>query len=170
MLPVEISEASPDDAEEISALAIRTYVETFGAEFEPDELAHYLEKTISVSRWREHLAQDRVLIARIDDRPIGYIQFGPAGTAGEIEMRRLYVDAGRQGQGIGSDLLRRALAEPGVAGAPVVLIEVWERNHAARRLYERFGFRHEGGREPFVLRSGEIDGYDLVLVRRNAGI
>jgi len=53
----EISEAALADAEELSALAIRTYVDTFGHEFEPDELAYYLDKTIAVPRWSEYLAR-----------------------------------------------------------------------------------------------------------------
>ena len=165
-MPVEISEASAADAEEVSALAIKTYVDTFGAEFEPDELAHHLDLTISAARWREHFARDRVLVARLGGRAIGYVHFGPAGEAGDVAIHRLYVTAELQGQRIGTQLLSRALAEPEVAAAPAVRIDVWEHNHGARRLYERFGFRHEGGMEPFVLKSGEIDGYDVVLIRR----
>ena len=80
MLPagVEISEASTDDADALSALAIRTYVETWGAEFEPDDLAWHLERTISPARWREHLVRDRVLWARCEGQPAGFVQFGPA--------------------------------------------------------------------------------------------
>jgi diamine N-acetyltransferase len=164
---LRIFEASIGDAEEISALAIRTYVHAFGADFEPGDLTHHLEKTISVSRWREHLARDRVLMARIGGRAIAYLQFGSAKTAREIEVRRLYVDAEFQGRGIGTALLERALASPEVVAAPAVVIDVWEKNEGARRLYERFGFRHEGGVKPFVLKSGAIDGYDLILVRRS---
>lgn len=165
-MPVEISEASAADAEEVSALAIKTYVDTFGAEFEPDELAHHLDLTISPARWHEHFARDRVLVARLGGRAIGYVHFGPAGETGDVAIHRLYVTAELQGQKIGSQLLSRALAEPEVVAAPAVRIDVWEHNHGARRLYERFGFRHEGGMEPFVLKSGEIDGYDVVLIRR----
>jgi diamine N-acetyltransferase len=164
---LRILDASIGDAEEVSALAIKTYVHTFGAEFEPEELAYYLEHTISVSRWREYLARDRILLVRIDGRAIAYVQFGPAKNAGEIEIRRLYVDADFQRRGIGTALLERALASPEVVAAPAVLIDVWDKNEGARRLYERFGFRHEGGLEPFVLKSGAIDGYDLILVRRS---
>ena len=165
-MQAEISEASIADAEEISTLAIKTYVETFGAEFEPDELVHHLEQTISVPRWREHFTRDRVLVARLDGRAIGYVQFGPGEDASEIAIHRLYVDADFQGQGIGSQLLRLTLAEPEVVAAAVVRIDVWEKNFGAQRLYQRFDFMHEGGLEPFILQSGEIDGYDLILVRR----
>jgi ribosomal protein S18 acetylase RimI-like enzyme len=166
-MTVEVSEATPADAEELSALAIKTYVETFGAEFESDELAHHLEQTIATPRWVDHLATDRVFMARVDTEPVGFVQFGPTDEAvGAIQIHRLYVDARFQGRGIGSDLLRRALAEPEVATAPMIIIDVWERNFGAQRLYERFGFRDEGGREPFVLSTGQIDGYDFKLVRR----
>lgn len=165
-MSVDVSEASAADAEEISALAIKTYVDTFGAEFEPDELAHHLEQTISVPRWREHFVRDRVLVARLAGRAVGYVHFGPDEQTGEVAIHRLYVAAEMQGRGIGTMLLSRALAQPEVAAAPMVRIDVWENNHDARRLYERFGFRHEGGMEPFILKSGEIDGYDLILVRR----
>ena len=161
---VIVTLASPADAAELSALAISTYVETFGSEFEPDELAHYLDETISVSRWHEYLAHDRVLVARTNGQAIGYVQAG-ATNAGAVEIHRLYIDARFQGLGLGTDLLQRILADGMVLAAPTVRITVWEHNHGARRLYERFGFRHEGEMEPFLLQSGEIDGYDFVLVR-----
>ena len=163
---LEVSEASLADAESLSALSIKTYVEAWGHEFEPDDLTWHLERTLSVLRWREHLARDRVLWAKLDGRPVAFVQFGPGRAPGEILIDRLYVDKELQGQGIGGDLLRRVLDEPEIATADAVTIEVWQDNADARRLYERFGFRFEGGRIPFLLKSGKIDGYDLVLVRR----
>jgi ribosomal protein S18 acetylase RimI-like enzyme len=163
---VTVAPASPADAAELSALAIKTYVDTFGSEFEPDELAHYLEETVSVPCWQEYLARDRVLVARRDGHAIGYVQVGSDLREGEMVIHRLYVDATFQGLGIGTDLMLRVLADETVRSAHTVRIEVWEHNHGARRLYERFGFRHEGGMQPFLLQSGEIDGYDMVLIRR----
>lgn len=168
MLPMEltIAEASLEDAEAISALAIRTYVDTWGREFAPDDLVWHLERTVSPQRWREHLVHDRVLCAWLDGHPVGFVQFGPGKGPRRMTIDRLYVERACQGQGIGSDLLRRALAEPEVATAEVVTIDVWQDNPGARRLYERFGFRDEGGRVPFVLQSGKIGGYDHILVLR----
>ena len=162
---VVVTEAAPAAISTISELAIRTYVETFGAEFEPDEMAHNLDKTISAPRWREYLVRVLVLLAYRGDRAIGYVHFG-AGENDGVTIHALYVDAAFQRHGIGSELLRSALADPVTAAAAVVRIDVWEKNPGARRLKERYGFRHEGEREPFVLKSGEIDGYDLILVRR----
>ena len=161
-----VSEASLADAESLSALSIKTYVDAWGHEFEPDDLVWHLERTLSVPRWREHLARDRVLWTQLDGRPVAFVQFGPGRSPGQVLIDRLYVDKDLQGQGIGGELLRRVLAEPEVVAADAVTIEVWQDNADARRLYERFGFRFEGGTVPFLLQSGEIDGYDLILVRR----
>jgi len=163
---VEIDEASVDDADALSALAIRTYVAAFGHSFAPDELTHYLDRKLSAVRWVEYLARDRVLLARIAGRPVGYIQFGPEEAREGVDIRRLYIDAAHQGQGIGTSLLEAVLGSPEVAAAPAVYIDTWDENTGARRLYDRFGFRHEGELKPFRLSTVEIDGYDIILVRR----
>jgi ribosomal protein S18 acetylase RimI-like enzyme len=165
-LQVEIVEASIADAAALSALAIKTYVDAFGADFEPDDLAHHLELSLSAQRWDEYLKRDRVFIARRGKQLVGYIQFGPTGRPGEMTIRRVYVLAELHGNGVGSRLLQRALSVREVVTADAVIIGVWEHNHGARRLYERYGFRHEGGKVPFVLKSGNVDGHDLILVRR----
>jgi GNAT superfamily N-acetyltransferase len=163
---LEISEASSADAERLSALSIRTYVDAWGKDFTPKDLAWHLERTISAQRWREHLAHDRVLWAWLDGEPVAFVQFGSGRVPGEMLIDRLYVEKALHGQGIGGELLRRALAEPELAKANAIAIDVWQDNSGARRLYERFGFRFEGGTVPFRLQSGEVDGYDLTLIRR----
>jgi ribosomal protein S18 acetylase RimI-like enzyme len=165
---VEIVEASEADAEMLSALAIRTYVAAFGDGFTPDELTRYLDRKLTAPRWIEYLKRDRVLLAQIYGQSVGYIQFGPEERREGVDIRRLYIDGPQQGRGIGTALLESVLASPEVAEAPAVYIDTWTENTGARRLYERFGFRHEGEMKPFVLSTGEIDGYDIVLVRRPA--
>jgi hypothetical protein len=94
---VAISEASPDDAAEISEFAIRTYVEAFGAGFRSDDLAYHLERSLSLDCWQAYLAHDHVLVAHESGRLVGYVQFGKGEVAGEVEVRRLYVDQASQG-------------------------------------------------------------------------
>jgi ribosomal protein S18 acetylase RimI-like enzyme len=162
---VEIVEASKADVEALSALAIRTYVAAFGKGFKPGELDYYLDQKLTAKRWREYLRRDHVLLAQIDGRSVGYIQFGPEENREGVDIRRLYVDTGHQGRGIGTALLETVLGLPEVSAAPAVYIDTWTENSGARRLYERFGFVHEGEMKPFVLSTGEIDGYDIVMVR-----
>jgi ribosomal protein S18 acetylase RimI-like enzyme len=165
---VAIVEASVADAEDLAALAIRTYVAAFGAGFKPGELDDYLDRKLTAPRWIEYLRRDRVLLAQLEGKSVGYVQFGPDEKGRGVDIRRLYIDTDQQGRRIGTALLERVLGLPEVSAAPAVYIDTWTENTGARRLYERFGFRHEGEMKPFVLSTGEIDGYDIVLIRRRA--
>jgi ribosomal protein S18 acetylase RimI-like enzyme len=162
-----ILDASPADAAEIAAFSQRTYAAAFGASFRPADLAHHVTTHLTPEHWQKYLARDRVLLARDTGGLVGYVQFGPCEAPGEVEIRRLYVDAPAQGQGFGTRLLAMALEHPDIAAASAVWIDVWENNPAARRLYERFGFV-KAGRKPFVLHSGDISGYDVQMVRRRS--
>ena len=53
------------------------------------------------------------------------------------ELTHLYVEPGAQGDGIGTALLEHAKAE----SAGDLRLWVFQRNHGARRFYERHGFR-----------------------------
>lgn len=98
---------------------------------------------LGLERARRH--GDLLLLLREDDGP-------PIGLAWVIEsriltraayLRLLLVAEGRQGQGLGERLL--AAAEAGAREwANHMLLLVTSDNAAARRLYERCGYRHVG--------------------------
>jgi ribosomal protein S18 acetylase RimI-like enzyme len=145
---------------------MRAYVAAFGAHFQPDDLEAHLRETLSAERWREYLARDRVLIAEGDRGIVGYLQIEPSHPRGAF-FHRLYVAPDRLGRGIGSMLLRAGLDDPAVKAAPQAVIDVWEHNAGAIRLYETFGFVATGERMPdFVTASGEVSPGDLIMVRR----
>lgn len=158
--------ASAADADALSAFSVAAYTAAFGSHFQPDDLAAHLRNTLSPGQWRAYLARDRVLIAERDGLMLGYLQIEPSHPRGPF-FHRLYVAPDRVGQGIGSILLRAGLDEPVVVAAPAVVIDVWEHNTGAIRLYERFGFVATGDRMPeFVTASGEVSPGDLIMVRR----
>ena len=61
---------------------------------------------------------------------------GPAGV-----LHDLIVDPAHRGRGFGRLLLEATLAHLASRGAPRVVLSTAERNVAAQRLFERFGFR-----------------------------
>ena len=67
--------------------------------------------------------------------------------AGEWELENIVVGEGFRQQGIGLALLRALLKEAAAGHATEIFLEVRESNLAARRLYEKIGFR-ESGRRP----------------------
>jgi ribosomal protein S18 acetylase RimI-like enzyme len=102
-----------------------------------------------------------------------YIARDEAGVAGFLILcmtgafigyiQTIAIQPNRRGQGLGSRLIdfaeRRILAE-----SPNVFMCVSSFNHAARRLYERLGYRVVGELTDYI-----VQGYSEILLRKTTG-
>ncbi|MEI6419263.1 MAG: GNAT family N-acetyltransferase, partial [Sphingomonadales bacterium] len=84
-------------------------------------------------------------LAVADAGPQGFSLCRSAGP--EVELLLIAVMPGRQGLGLGRQLLARVAQDGQVRGASELFLEVRENNFAARKLYSRCGFS-EVGRRP----------------------
>ena len=73
---------------------------------------------------------------------------------GEAEILTIGVHPGLRGSGLGRRLLEAAAVHAAALGAEALFLEVAEDNHAALRLYERFGFYLAGMRPGYYRREG----------------
>jgi ribosomal-protein-alanine N-acetyltransferase len=73
----------------------------------------------------------------------------------ELHINNIAVRPELRGQGMGSALLARVLEEAAHAGVRRATLEVRRSNDAARRLYERFGFRIAGVRRDYYTHPTE---------------
>lgn len=84
-------------------------------------------------------------VVELDGEVHGCGGFGPlAGAPAEqriAEVRKMYFDPALRGRGAGRALLLRILDEMRAAGYRTAYLETSSRMEAARRLYERTGFR-----------------------------
>ena len=102
-----------------------------------------------------------LLVATVDDGPVvGSLYMGcPIGVA-HLGMN---VATGHRGQGIGRALLEAGIDWARSVGAHKAELEHWPWNHAARGLYERFGFVEEGyRRRQYRRRDGSL--WDSVVM------
>ena len=147
-----ITEASFDDCASLADFAAKSFTDTFGHLYRPENLAAYLLSHTSVARFQQTLEEgDKVLLLSSGERLIGYAQAGklllPLPTApppGAQELQRLYLDRSVQGQGLGAKLLTAALVLPQMRNAPVLYLGVWEENWRAQKLYKAHGFQEIG--------------------------
>lgn len=106
------------------------------------------------------------LVVADDDRVDGFVVIFQ--VLDEASIHSIAVQPAHQGKGLGQMLLNAALVQMQQAGATRCVLEVRQSNSAARRLYQRSGFRldgvrksyypTEGGREDALLMSREIEG------------
>lgn len=161
--PVQASELA-----ELADLAARTFSDAFGGDMDPKDLAQTLAENRSVSYFESSMKDSNVLVAKHNDKIVGYVQYGtvkiPEAKAakGDRELGRLYVETSLQGKGIGRRLMDAALNDPEMAMAPNVFLQVWDENKRAVAMYESYGF-NECGVTRFEL-AGE-PAQDLIMVR-----
>jgi ribosomal protein S18 acetylase RimI-like enzyme len=128
-----IRRATPDDAEAIARVEMRTFRHAYADILDPQFLAE-MELGERTAAWREALERDDrvVWVAEVEDRLVGYA------SARDRELRTLYVDPAAQGAGVGT----RLLAEAEAAG--VCELEVFADNGHGIAFYEARGWRDAG--------------------------
>lgn len=83
-----------------------------------------------------------VLTAKSDGQVAGYAIVGSQWGTGYLQ--RVAVEPAQGGQGIGTDLIRAAVAWARTTPATTIVLNVRSDNASAKRLYERCGFRPTG--------------------------
>lgn len=162
---MRIRRAVPADAAVLSALSVDTFVETFGHLYPPEDLACYLALAYAPESQAELIADPTygVWLAERNGQAIAYAVAGPAGLPhpevghGDGELKRLYVRAGEQGDGLGSRLFAEAVAWLERDGPRTLWIGVWSENHGAQRFYARHGFAKVGTYEFPVGRVRDLE-------------
>ncbi len=136
-----IRRATVDDAPTLSALAARTFTETFGHLYPPQDLQAFLEEAYTVERQRVILAHPdyAVWLLELDGEAVGHAAAGPCGLPhpdvkpGDGELKRLYLIKAQQNCGWGSRLLETALAWLEHEGPRTLWLGVWSENFGAQR-------------------------------------
>ena len=141
--------ATPDDAAALAELGARSFTETFGHLYSPDDLALFLENH-TAERWREDLLDPEFIIHVGDDdgQLVAYAKVGPPSLPFEprgdpVELRQFYVLARYHGGGAARALMDWVIATAREWGNELYL-SVFVDNHRARRFYQRYGFEAVG--------------------------
>jgi GNAT superfamily N-acetyltransferase len=158
--------AAPADADEVAALAARTFALACPPTTTAEAIAEHIATVLSPARFREHLADPahRVVLAEVDGRPVGYTMIvaappADADVAGAlrlrpvIELSKVYVEAGSHGVGVARPLMaetlriaRQLAGERGRDADAGIWLGVNEHNARAIRFYARSGFGIVGTR------------------------
>jgi [ribosomal protein S18]-alanine N-acetyltransferase len=142
--------ATTDDADGIATIAARSS----GAALWPH------------SQYRQLIAMPDEYIVLVVERESLLLAFVAARIiVDEIEIQNIAVEPESRSLGIGSQLVAKTLEIAANRGFGGALLEVRESNKAARKLYERQGFREVGRRAKYYSDPEEA----AVLYRKNLG-
>jgi diamine N-acetyltransferase len=143
-------DASAADAAALADLHRRSFVETFGHLYRPEDLDAFLHR-LNEEGFRGELldGEHQVRFAEADGMPVAFVKLGPITLPVEperpaLEFRQLYVLRAWQGSGIAPALAEWALAQARARGAEELYLSVWTENHRAKAFYRRYGFLYVG--------------------------
>ncbi|MGD8701869.1 MAG: GNAT family N-acetyltransferase [Desulfosarcina sp.] len=165
---ITIRRAAPQDHRLVAALGRNTFLDSFGADNHPQDMADYLAQSFSPQIQADQLAQpgSLFLIAEAGTQPVGYARLVEAPSPAcvvvstPIQLERLYAARQWIGHGVGSALIDACIAEAKARDCDGIWLGVWEKNERAIRFYQRWGF-DQIGTQPFTL--GHDRQIDLVM-------
>ncbi|MFL5500922.1 MAG: GNAT family N-acetyltransferase [Gemmatimonadaceae bacterium] len=164
-----IRRACESDVAALAEFATRTFVETFGPDNQPEDMAMFLASTFGVEHQAREIADSAwvTLLVEIDGTLVGYAQIkqGPPPPCvtgpSPVELYRFYVDTAWKGRGIAQRLMSEVRATALELGGKTLWLGVWEHNPRAKAFYAKCGFRDVGS-HAFVL--GNDTQTDRILV------
>jgi len=165
-----IRRAIAADAAKLSALAERTFRDTFAAVNTPENMAAHAAAAYGAGKQLSEIesAQIRTLLMELDDVLAGYAQLRRdrlpdcvnAGDA--VELWRFYIDRPWIGRGLAQRLMEAVFAEAAEMGGHGLWLGVWEHNPRAIAFYRKYGFAEVGAH---VFRLGDDAQTDLIMQR-----
>ena len=134
-IPVKIIQAN--SVEDITAA--RRLFEEYAASIDTDLCFQNFSKELAGLPGAYAPPRGRLLLALVDGAPVGCVGLRPHGdTTGE--MKRLFVQPGHQGRGLGRLLVETLTAEARAIGYTSLLLDTLPSMQSAVRLYETLGF------------------------------
>lgn len=160
--------ADINDLKIICALGVATFYEAYCLQDDSLDLAKYVLESFSLERIETELTDvnSTFFIAEVDGCAVGYAKLRENSLAeclkGEkvVEIQRVYVLEKMKGKGVGNALMRKCFDEARRRNYESVWLGVWEKNLAAQKFYQKYGFIKVG---ELTFPYGETTGINHVL-------
>ena len=136
--------ATTTDTDAMAAFAAKSFRDTFGHNYTPEDLQMHLDAKCGADFVRPSIEAGRAWLIEEDDVVVGYATSGPVTLPvddlrdDDEEIYRFYLAQHTHGTGIAQALMDKVLAQ--LSHAPRVFLSVWSENPRAQAFYARNGF------------------------------
>jgi len=159
---ITIRIATANDAELIATMSRTTFIDSFAAQNTKENMDLFMEQQFTHEALMQEVGApgNIFLLAYDGEEAAGYIRMREnnqeKGLEGlfAIEIARIYAVKSAIGKGVGSALMKEAIAIAHSRHYQVIWLGVWEHNERAIAFYTKWGFE-KFGEHPFML------GHDL---------
>lgn len=161
----QLHQCSVADVDELRAVSIETYTDTFG-EFNSDEnMRIYLEDAYNREKLTAELAEtnSQFFFMKENNETVGYLKLNLGDAQTEyigdnlLEVERIYVRTVFLRNGYGTKLIQTAEEIARDLGLKGMWLGVWEHNQRALNFYRKMGFRHISQHSFFMADDEQID-------------
>lgn len=160
-------DAVPADGPELAEMAKRSFTETFGTLYRPEDLATFLDQAFGADGLPAQIGDPNytIRVATADDAIVGFAKIGPVAFPGDwpetaVELHQLYVRGDQHGAGVGPALMDWSIDAARAGGRTEMILSVYVDNHRAHRFYQRYGFVEIGR---YVFMVGEQPDDDRIM-------
>ncbi|BBZ48485.1 GNAT family N-acetyltransferase [Mycobacterium heidelbergense] len=162
-LTVRTATTGSVDADELAAVAARTFPLACPPSAAPGNIASFIAANLSAERFAEYLADPRhaIVTAAQGGRIIGYAMIIRGADDDTAELSKMYLLPDHHGAGVSTALMDLALATAEEWGVRRVWLGVNQKNQRAQRFYAKNGFTVNGTRT-FQVGTGRENDYVMV--------
>ena len=170
-LPLDIRPVQIAELEALRQLAKDTFVTAFASQNTPEDMNEYVKENFSTEYFQQlfHTPGTFFFFACRGQEIVGYLKLNTEDAQTEqeleqaLEIERIYVHEGYQGQGLGQQLLNFSINYARQLSKVWIWLGVWEKNRGAIRFYERHGFSTFSQHDFYLGKDLQID---LLMKRR----
>jgi ribosomal protein S18 acetylase RimI-like enzyme len=171
MNSIEIHKVAENQILELQRISRQTFYEAFSAVNTEDDMAMYLEHSLSIEKLAAELSNENTefYFAQLNEQIIGYLKFnvGEAQTDLQdeqaLEIERIYLLINYAGMGVGQLLMEKAYQVAQIKKVKYIWLGVWEHNTRAIQFYKRNGFSEFGSH---MFKLGNDDQRDILMKRQ----
>lgn len=169
-MTMNIKKCTLEDSREIQEISVQTFTETFKEQNSPEHLNAYLESAYNLDQLEQELANpvSQFFFVYFNKEVAGYLKVNTDEAQSEamgddsLEVERIYVKKKFQKQGLGKQLLNKAMEIAMEQKKKKIWLGVWEENENAITFYQKKGFFQTGAHSFYM---GDDEQVDIIMTK-----